>query len=103
MTTQFPVTDAAAEASLAAIETSVAAAATQTGQGAILTELDAIGAIVATAGNQTAGNTILSAIVSALAGVLSVYTKNMQVTGNLTVADPTGVAAGSAVTINTDG
>lgn len=72
---------------------------------AAVTALDAIEASTAagsTAANQTAGNTILTAISSALAGVLSVYTKNVQVTGSLTVADPTGVTTGSTVTINTD-
>ncbi|WP_143016606.1 hypothetical protein [Paraburkholderia phenazinium] len=67
--------------------------------------LDAIEASTAagsTAANQTAGNTLLTAISSALAGILSVFTKNVQVTGNLTVADPTGNTAGSTVTINTD-
>lgn len=44
----------------------------------------------------------LSGIYSAIIGVLSVYTKNVQVTGNLTVADPTGNTGGSTVTINTD-
>jgi hypothetical protein len=49
-----------------------------------------------------AAEAALTAITSALAGVLSVYTKNVQVTGSLTVADPTGVTTGSTVTINTD-
>ncbi len=44
----------------------------------------------------------LSGIYQALIGVQSVFTANRQVTGNLTAADPTGVAAGSTVTINTD-
>jgi hypothetical protein len=117
---------------LSAIETSVAAAATAAGQTTANTALAAIQtatAAGATAANQVTGNTSLTTLVTAhgasgtgitaptggsgmlgwlsgiyqaVLGVLSVYTKNVQATGTLTAADPTGVAAGSTVTINTD-
>ncbi|HEX7906882.1 MAG TPA: hypothetical protein VF534_02150 [Paraburkholderia sp.] len=132
MTALFPVQDAAAEAALAAIEASVAAGSTAAGQATANASLAAIAtsaAASATAANQATANASLatiatahgaggtgiaeptggsgllgwlSGIYQAVIGVLSVYTKNVQATGNLTAPDPTGVAAGSTVTINTD-
>lgn len=134
MTAQFPVTDAAAEASLATIATNTptvgqkasaasspvvlasdqtlplpTGAATAANQATANTSLATIAAAQGSGGTgiaEPAGGAgllgWLSGIYQAVIGTLSVYTKNVQVTGNLTVADPTGVAAGSTVTVNTD-